>query len=39
MCKWFNVVMERYEVECCVTGFHVYKDCWAPAIGEELRCQ
>ena len=24
------------EVTCCVRGYHVYKDTWAAAIGEEL---
>ena len=26
------------EVACCVRGYHVYKDIWAEAIGEELVC-
>ena len=26
------------EVTCCVRGYHVYKDIWAAAIGEELVC-
>ena len=26
------------EVACCVRGYHVYKDIWAAAIGEELVC-
>ena len=26
------------EVTCCVRGYHVYKDIWATAIGEELGC-
>ena len=26
------------EVACCVRGYHVYKDMWAAAIGEELVC-
>ena len=24
------------EMACCVRGYHVYKDTWAPAIGELL---
>ena len=36
-----NMAMEQesYEVESCVRGFHVYRDCWVPAIGEELECK
>ena len=26
------------EVNFCVRGYHVYKDIWAAAIGEELVC-
>ncbi len=26
------------ELACCVRGYHVYKDIWAAAIGEELEC-
>ena len=26
------------EVACCVRGYHVYKDIWAAATGEELVC-
>ena len=28
--------METYEWECCIRGYHVYKDTWEAAIGEEL---
>ena len=27
--------METYEKECCVQGYHVYKDTWEAAIGEK----
>ena len=30
--------METYEREFCVRGYHVYKDTWEVAIGEELEC-
>ena len=26
--------METYERECCIRGYHVYKDTWEAAIGE-----
>ena len=26
------------ELACCVRGYHVYRDIWAAAIGEELEC-
>ena len=29
---------DKKEVACCVRGYHVYKDIWAVAIGEELVC-
>ena len=30
--------MEIYERECCIRGYHVYKNTWEEAIGEELEC-
>ena len=27
------------ERECCVRGYHVYKNIWDASIGEELACQ
>ena len=27
------------ERECCVRGYHVYKNIWDASIGEELSCQ
>ena len=30
--------METYERESCVRGYHVYKDTWEEAIGEEIEC-
>ena len=29
---------DEKEVTCCVRGYHVHKDIWAAAIGEELVC-
>ena len=26
------------KMACCVSGYHVYKDTWAAAIGEVLAC-
>ena len=31
--------MEDYERECCVRGYHVYKEIWAAALGEQLVCE
>ena len=28
--------MKTYKKECCVQGYHVYKDTWEAAFGEEL---
>ena len=31
--------MERFSVESCVRGYHVYKDIRTASVGEELPCQ
>ena len=31
--------MERFSIESCVRGYHVYKDIWEASIGEELPCK
>ena len=28
----------EFRVEACVRGYHVYKDIWGAAVGEELDC-
>ena len=33
------VKMEMFRLECCVRGYHVYKDNWEAAVGEELYCR
>ena len=30
---------EEFAIEFCVCGYHVYKDIWEAAIGEELPCE
>ena len=30
--------MESFEKECSIRGYHVYKEIWEAAIGEELDC-
>ena len=30
---------EELVIELCVRGYHVYKDIWEAAIGEELPCE
>ena len=32
-------VMNRYTIESCVRGYHVYKDIWEARVGEELSCE
>ena len=32
-------VMNRYTIETCVCGYHVYKDIWEARVGEELSCE
>ena len=31
--------MEEFEVSSCIRGYHVYKDTWDAATGEELACE
>ena len=33
------VVMDSYEINYCIRGFHVYNTVWTPVIGEELICR
>ena len=30
--------MEEFERACCIRGYHVYKEIWDAADGEELMC-
>ena len=30
--------MEEFEITCCIRGYHVYKEIWEAAVGEELVC-
>ena len=30
--------MEEFGRDCCIRGYHVYKETWRAAIGEELEC-
>ena len=34
-----NFVMENFEKECVICGYHVYKEIWEATIGEELDCR
>ena len=29
----------EFRVQSCVRGYHVYEECWAAFLGEELTCQ
>ena len=31
--------MEEFERACCTHGFHVFKEIWEAAVGEELACE
>ena len=33
-----SAYMEELERDCCIHGYHVYKEIWRAAIGEELEC-
>ena len=30
--------MEEFGRDCCIRGYHVYKETWRVVIGEELEC-
>ena len=30
--------IEEFGRDCCIRGYHVYKETWRAAIGEELEC-
>ena len=30
--------MEEFGRDCCIRGYHIYKETWRAAIGEELEC-
>lgn len=34
----FNMVY-HIDFECAIRGHHVYKSCWAPSVGEKLKCK
>ena len=31
--------MESFRKESCVRGYHIYRELWEAAIGEDLACQ
>ena len=31
--------METYKRACCLRGYHIFKDAWKAAVGEELACE
>ena len=31
--------MDTKEIECCIRGYHVYRDIWEAAVDEELVCR
>ena len=31
--------MERFSIDSCVCGYHVYNDIWEASVSEELPCQ
>ena len=32
-------VMEKYSIDSCVRGYHVYRDIWEASVGEQLPCE
>ena len=34
-----ELAMERFCIDSCVRGYHVYSDIWSASVGEELPCE
>ena len=32
-------MVEEFETDSCICGYHVYQDHWLPIIGERLECR
>ena len=39
ICWTIAQAMERFSIDSCVRGYHVYNDIWEASVGEELPCQ
>ena len=31
--------MEKYSIDSCVRGYHVYREIWKASVGEQLPCE
>ena len=31
--------MEKYSIDSCVRGYHIYSDIWEASVGEQLPCE
>ena len=38
-CDQRTALMETFQMESCVRGYHIYKELWEATIGENLECQ
>ena len=34
-----KMAMYKYQLQWCVRGYHIYKEEWEAAVGEELKCE
>ena len=34
-----KMAMYEYQLQWCVRGYHIYKEEWETAVGEELKCE
>ena len=34
-----KMAMYEYQLQWCVKGYHIYKEEWEAAVGEELKCE
>ena len=34
-----KMAMYEYQLQWCVRGYHIYKEEWEAAVGEELKCE
>ena len=33
------IAMEKFSIESCVRGYHIYSDIWEASVGEQLPCE
>ena len=39
MSSGFGIAMERFSIDSCVRGHHLYSGIWEASVGEQLPCE